>query len=175
MTGVIYEFLGHKMLMEATGGTLTRCAWIPSDRVEAEPSILCQSISEEAAEVIGLAVRQISEYIAGARREFSVPLHLKGTDFRLKVWDELRKIPFGATVTYKELAARIGSPKACRAVANACGSNPFPILIPCHRVVASGGRVGGYTGGLDIKLALLELEGGGVLSQHSPSGKKKIV
>ncbi len=176
MTGRIYEFLGHKMRIEAEGKVLTRCAWLasvgpPSDYLpsdclpsdELPPEVIpssagCREASEEEGRVIEMAVRQISEYLAGRRREFTIPLHLKATDFRLKVWNELRKIPFGTTVSYKELAGRIGSPKGCRAVANACGANPFPILIPCHRVVATDGRPGGYTGGLDIKLALLDLE-----------------
>ena len=105
-----------------------------------------------------MAVAQIAEYLEGKRKEFSVPIRIGGTEFRMKVWNEMRRIPYGETVTYKELARRIGSPDACRAVANACGANPFPILIPCHRVVASGGRIGGYTGGLDIKIRLLEIE-----------------
>ncbi len=161
MAGKIYEFLGHKMLIEAEGEVLTGCRWIPSDRVTSDwinTYAPYQNTSEEESEVINMTIVQISEYLAGKRREFSVPLRLKGTDFRMKVWNELQKIPFGVTLTYKELAARIGSPKGCRAVANACGANPFPILIPCHRVVACGGRTGGYTGGLDIKLALLDLE-----------------
>ena len=76
----------------------------------------------------------------------------------MKVWDQLRRIPYGETVTYGELARRVGNPRAFRAVANACGANPLPIIIPCHRVVAAGGKPGGYTGGLAIKLALLEIE-----------------
>lgn len=153
MTTKIHDFICHKMLLIADGNALTGCKWLPED---ANP-ILSSGSKEELA-IIDLAITQITEYLEGKRTEFDVPLRLEGTDFRQKVWSELRKIPYGQTITYKELAQRIGSPKGYRAVANACGANPFPILSPCHRVVASGGRLGGYTGGLDIKLALLEIE-----------------
>ncbi|MDE6380156.1 MAG: methylated-DNA--[protein]-cysteine S-methyltransferase, partial [Muribaculaceae bacterium] len=153
MTAQIHKFLGHRMLLTAEGNILTQCRWIlPEDTVQD-----CDHIPQRN-EVIGMAISQISEYLEGKRKVFNMPFRLDGTEFRRKVWDEMRRIPYGEAITYKELARRIGSPDACRAVANACGANPFPILIPCHRVVASGGKIGGYTGGLDIKLALLELE-----------------
>lgn len=153
MTIQTHDFIGHKMLLIADGGVLTQCKWISP-----EADSIMSSTSTQDDGVIDLAVTQISEYLAGKRKEFSIPMCLKGSDFRMKVWDEMRKIPYGETVSYKELAQRIGSPAACRAVANACGANPFPIIIPCHRVVASGGKSGGYTGGLEIKLTLLALE-----------------
>ena len=153
MTAQTHEFLGHQMLLIADGDTLTSCKWILSGH----NSINSFPIEQENG-IIGMAISQISEYLEGKRPVFSIPLRLTGTEFQTKVWNEMRKIPYGETVAYKELARRIGSPDACRAVANACGANPFPILIPCHRVVASGGKIGGYTGGLDIKLALLEIE-----------------
>ena len=153
MTAQTHDLLNHTMLLTADGDTLTRCKWISSGRGVPD----CSQTKQEN-EIIEMAVAQISEYLAGRRRDFSIPLRLKGTEFRMRVWDEMRRIPYGETITYKELARRIGSPDACRAVANACGANPFPILIPCHRVVASDGKTGGYTGGLDIKLALIEIE-----------------
>ena len=153
MTAQTHEFLNHKMLLIADGDVLTQCKWILQDDARiGSPAI------ESKNEIIKMAISQIAEYLAGKRKDFSIPLHLEGTEFRMKVWNEMRRIPYGETITYKELARRIGAPDACRAVANACGANPFPILIPCHRVVASGGMSGGYTGGLDIKLALLEIE-----------------
>ena len=87
-------------------------------------------------------------------------MNLEGTEFQIKVWNELKKIPIGETKTYKEIAKLIGSPKAARAVANACGKNPYPITIPCHRVVRSDGGLGGYSGkgGVDTKRQLLENE-----------------
>lgn len=148
-----HDFLEHKMLLTADEEALTKCKWtLPDfDLTDCSPENHINGIIE-------MAISQIYEYLEGNRYDFSVPLRLEGTEFRIKVWNEMRKIPYGETITYKELARRIGSPDACRAVANACGANPFPIIIPCHRVVASGGKTGGYTGGLDIKLALLEIE-----------------
>ena len=153
MTAQTHDFLNHTMLLSADGDMLTGCKWIPAG--SDSPDILG---IEHKNGIIDMAISQISEYLAGRRRDFSVPLRLEDTEFRMKVWTEMRRIPYGETMTYKELARRIGSPAACRAVANACGANPFPILIPCHRVVGSGGKTGGYTGGLDIKLGLLEIE-----------------
>ena len=87
-------------------------------------------------------------------------MNLEGTEFQIKVWNELKKIPIGETKTYKEIAKLIGSPKAARAVANACGKNPYPITIPCHRVIRSDGGLGGYSGkgGVETKRQLLENE-----------------
>ena len=87
-------------------------------------------------------------------------MNLEGTEFQIKVWNELKKIPIGETKTYKEIAKLIGSPKAARAVANACGKNPYPITVPCHRVVRSDGGLGGYSGkgGVETKRQLLENE-----------------
>lgn len=87
-----------------------------------------------------------------------VPLHLKGTDFQLRVWQELLKIPFGETATYSEIAAALQSPKACRAVGSAIGWNPVSVLIPCHRVLRTDGALGGYHWGLERKIQLLEWE-----------------
>ncbi len=88
----------------------------------------------------------------------TVPLHLKGTDFQLRVWKELLKIPFGETATYKEVAAALQAPKACRAVGSAIGDNPVSVLIPCHRVLRTDGALGGYHWGLEHKVRLLEWE-----------------
>ncbi len=153
MTTRIYDFLGHKMLLRAERDALIECKWMLEDS-----GLPDSGSSEQEKEIIEMAISQISEYLEGKRTEFEVPLRLEGTEFRQKVWGEMRKIPYGKTITYKELAHRIGCPAGFRAVANACGANPFPILIPCHRVVASGGKSGGYTGGLDIKLGLLAIE-----------------
>lgn len=102
-------------------------------------------------------VRQIEEYLDGKRLGFDLPLNLDGTDFQRKVWKEISRIGYGETISYKELACRCGNPGAYRAVAKACGANPVAIIVPCHRVVASGSH-GGYSGGLDKKLRLLNLE-----------------
>jgi O-6-methylguanine DNA methyltransferase len=84
---------------------------------------------------------------------------VSGTAFQILVWRELRNIPFGKTISYAELAKRIGRPRAVRAVANACGANPLPVIVPCHRVIASDGTIGGYSGGLSKKKQLLKKEG----------------
>jgi methylated-DNA-[protein]-cysteine S-methyltransferase len=105
--------------------------------------------------------KQLGEYFRGKRQVFDIPLRLAGTDFQRSVWDELRSIPYGATTTYGEIANRIGNPKAVRAVGLANGQNPIPIIIPCHRIIGSNGKLTGFGGGLEKKAFLLQLE------QHS--------
>ena len=102
---------------------------------------------------------QMKEYFNGERKEFDLPLETDGTEFQKKVWAELVKIPFGTTISYKELAGRLGDEKVIRAAARANGVNPTPIVIPCHRVIGSDGSLVGYGGGLKIKEKLLTLEG----------------
>ena len=109
--------------------------------------------------MLDLLRAQLDEYFRGERRDFDVPLHAPGTPFQMKVWDELRRIPPGATTSYATLAKRIGHPTAVRAVARANGDNHIAILIPCHRVIGSDGTMVGYGGGLWRKKFLLELEG----------------
>lgn len=106
-----------------------------------------------------LLERELSEYFAGKRQEFSIPLHPMGTDFQQRVWQVLRTIPYGQTWSYKQQAITLGSPQSVRAVANANGMNRISILIPCHRVIGSNGTLTGYGGGLWRKKFLLELEG----------------
>ncbi len=118
------------------------------------------SLEGTAPEIKNLkqAVRQISEYFSKKRTSFDLSLDLKGTAFQKKVWTQLSKIPYGKTVSYKDVATQIKNHKAVRAVGTANGKNPVCIVIPCHRVIASDGSLGGYTGGLDIKTKLLALE-----------------
>jgi methylated-DNA-[protein]-cysteine S-methyltransferase len=105
------------------------------------------------------AVReQLAEYFSGARRQFDLPLRPAGTPFQQSVWNELLKIPFGTTITYAELARRIGQPAAARAVGHANGRNPISIIVPCHRVIGAGGSLTGYAGGVDKKQWLLDWE-----------------
>lgn len=108
---------------------------------------------------LGAAINQLRAYFAGELHEFHLTLNPQGTPFQLKVWERLRGIPYGQTVSYGELARRIGNSNASRAVGLANGSNPIPIVIPCHRVIGSSGALVGYGGGLDIKQKLLALEG----------------
>lgn len=102
--------------------------------------------------------RQLREYFAGARTEFDLPLLPEGTEFQKKVWRRLQDIPYGLTISYGELARRVGNPKASRAVGAANGQNPLPIVIPCHRVIGANGKLTGFGGGLPTKEALLALE-----------------
>lgn len=101
---------------------------------------------------------QLTEYFAGARQTFNVPLKLAGTPFQQRVWQELTRIPFGTTLTYAHLAERIGHPNAARAVGAANGRNPVSLLVPCHRVIGSSGKLTGYAGGVDRKAWLLVWE-----------------
>jgi len=104
--------------------------------------------------------KELTEYFDGNRREFTVPLVYPGTRFQLRVWNALREIPFGVTISYEELANRVGSPAGQRAAGHASGQNPIAIIIPCHRVVNKDGKPGGYGGGLWRKRLLLDLEHG---------------
>lgn len=107
---------------------------------------------------LAAASGQLQEYFEGRRREFDLPLRPTGTEFQLRVLDELRKIPYGTTVSYGDVARRIGRPKAMRAVGAANGRNPIPIVIPCHRVIGSSGDLTGFGGGIEVKKALLRHE-----------------
>jgi methylated-DNA-[protein]-cysteine S-methyltransferase len=113
----------------------------------------------KASAPLRAAATQLEEYFSGARTSFVLPLAPDGTAFQLAVWSALTGIPYGETVTYGELARRVGRPGAPRAVGQANGANPLPIVYPCHRVVAAGGRIGGYGGGVETKRRLLALEG----------------
>jgi methylated-DNA-[protein]-cysteine S-methyltransferase len=113
---------------------------------------------ESARGAVGEAIRQLREYFAGRRSEFELPLAPEGTEFQRTVWNRLREIPYGETISYGELAKRVGNPKASRAVGAANGQNPIPIVIPCHRVIGSNGKLTGFGGGLPVKEALLALE-----------------
>jgi methylated-DNA-[protein]-cysteine S-methyltransferase len=103
--------------------------------------------------------KQLDEYFNRKRKKFDIPLDITGTDFQKKVWKEIAKIPYGKVLSYKEIAKKVGGKNYVRAVGRANGRNPVPIIIPCHRVVESNGRIGGYSVGVDIKERLLELEG----------------
>jgi methylated-DNA-[protein]-cysteine S-methyltransferase len=119
---------------------------VPEDAVVRETALL-----EEAG-------RQLQEYFAGKRKEFTLPLAPAGTEFMLQVWDSLCAIPYGETRSYREIAESIGNRNAARAVGLANNRNPVPIFIPCHRVIGADGKLTGYSGGLQIKERLLELE-----------------
>ncbi len=115
--------------------------------------------TEQAAPCIEQAIGQITAYLSGDLRAFTVPLDLRGTPFQRQVWEQVARIPYGSTASYAEVASHIGRPNAVRAVGAANRANPVPILIPCHRVIGSNGDLYGYGGGTVLKAALLRLEG----------------
>ena len=109
-------------------------------------------------EITAEAERQLLEYFDKKRKRFDLPLRMTGTDFQLRIWKSLAEIPYGETRSYAETAAAAGNPKACRAAGNAVGKNPFLIVLPCHRVIASDGTAGGFSADISIKKYLLEFE-----------------
>lgn len=113
---------------------------------------------EEETLLLSQAVQELDEYFEGRRREFDLPLKPHGTAFQKRVWEALRRIPYGKTASYRDIAKAVENPRGFRAVGNANGKNPIVIVVPCHRVIAADGSLGGYTGGLDIKRFLLEHE-----------------
>lgn len=139
--------------LEEQNGSLTRL-WL-GDRISLIPETaeMCET------PLLKEAHRQLTAYFARKQKQFDLPITLEGTPFQLKIWKLLQEIPYGTTITYGELARRSGDIKASRAVGMANSRNPLPILIPCHRVIGSGGKLTGYTGGLDIKIGLLQIEG----------------
>ena len=138
-----------RLLLEADEEGLQRVAFVPSTG---------QGIGLPAPEPLQTAVSQLTAYFAGDLRTFDLPLKLAGTPFQLAVWRALQDIPYGETTSYGELARRVGTPKGSRAVGLANGANPIAIVVPCHRVIGSNGKLTGYGGGLDNKQTLLTLE-----------------
>lgn len=133
-----------------------REVWFETGRHQREPA----SSWMHSPRALAFARVQLEEYFAGTRQVFDLPLHPLGTPFQLTVWQELARIPYGATVSYGELACRIGQPQAVRAVGAANGRNPLPIVVPCHRVIGANGSLTGFGGGLPTKRYLLAMEGG---------------
>lgn len=112
----------------------------------------------EETDLIKECFKQLKEYFEGNRVKFDLPLDARGTEFQKKVWNELLSIPYGETKSYKDIAVAIGNEKACRAIGMANNKNPIPIIIPCHRVIGSNGKLVGYAGGLNVKEKLLNIE-----------------
>jgi methylated-DNA-[protein]-cysteine S-methyltransferase len=119
---------------------------------------LDQGLKVKHHPVLDLTEKQLNEYFLGKRSKFDLPIQFLGTDFQNAVWKALQKIPFGKTMSYGELALKIGSPKASRAVGAANGKNPISIVVPCHRVIGMNGKLTGFAGGLLAKETLLDLE-----------------
>lgn len=151
------------LVLASVGDELCLCDWRGKPCAERNMRRLEQTLNadlrEEPSSVICRAKEQIDEYFSGARTVFDLPLRPVGTSFQLMVWQALLEIPFGQTLTYNDMAQRLGNPKGVRAVAQAIGANGIGIIIPCHRVIGSDGSLTGFAGGLDIKRQLLELEG----------------
>ena len=120
--------------------------------------ILKAETQEKETEIITKAIKQLDEYFAGQRKVFDVPVAFIGTDFQIRVWKELQKVPYGQTLSYAGLAQKAGNQKAVRAVANVNAVNPISIFLPCHRIIGSSGKLTGYGGGLAAKQYLLKLE-----------------
>ena len=114
--------------------------------------------NDKGSEVLDKALKQMNEYFSGERKKFDLPLYFEGTEFQKSVWNELRKIPYGTTVSYKDIAEGINNEKAVRAVGNANNKNKIMIIVPCHRVIGKNGKLVGFAGGLDKKEFLLEHE-----------------
>ena len=140
-----------RLVLESDGDVLIG-VWLPNERRHGRRDV------DDVPPVLKETASQLEQYFARERTEFDLPTELDGTAFQREVWAELSRIPYGETISYGELARRVGRPNGPRAVGQANGRNPIPIIVPCHRVLASNG-IGGYGGGLRVKRALLELEG----------------
>lgn len=144
-----------KMQLGAYGDKLCLCSWKLTKRL-VEFGIISDDTS--SSQIILEARQELDEYFAGKRKAFDIPLEMIGTDFQKSVWQALLTIPFGKTVSYLDIAQRVGDPRGVRAVAQAIGANPLAIFVPCHRVIGSNGSLTGFAGGLDAKRYLLEIE-----------------
>lgn len=157
-----YESPCGTLLLGSFDGALCLCDWRTerhSERVDRQVTrILGSGFEVGHSDITDRAARQIDEYFARTRRSFDLPLLFAGTPFQRRVWEELRQIPYGMTCSYGELARRIDSPQAARAVANANSTNPLSLFAPCHRVVGGNRALTGYGGGLAAKKYLLDLE-----------------
>lgn len=155
--GMIDTILGKIIVMQ-DGEFITRV--MINDNVECEHYDINTIKSKRNDEITLLetTLLQIYEYIYEGRKSFTIPICAKGSNFQKSVWEELKNISYGETISYKELAKRIGKDRSFRAVGNANGKNPLPILVPCHRVVKSDGSLGGYSLGISIKENLLAIE-----------------
>ena len=150
------------LVLGAFGNKLCLCDWLVEKHHNLVnkrlKKMLHAEFKEETSDVIEKAEKQLDEYFGRKRKVFDLPLLFVGTDFQKTVWNELLKIPFGQTISYAEIARKIGMPKAVRAVANANGANSISIFVPCHRVIGSNHSLTGYGGGLEAKRSLLKLE-----------------
>jgi methylated-DNA-[protein]-cysteine S-methyltransferase len=141
-----------ELMLTSDGEYVTGVWFAPHDNLPLDEWV------DERDAVLDDAARQLADYFAGERTDFDLPLRPTGTEFQLRVWEALRGIPYGETISYGELARRVGNPSASRAVGLANGRNPISIVVPCHRVIGADGSLTGYGGGMDRKRLLLDLE-----------------
>jgi methylated-DNA-[protein]-cysteine S-methyltransferase len=157
-----YSPLGH-LILGSFNQKLCVCDWYHRTSRTAIDNRLRKGLnaeySAEKDQLLETAVSQLEEYFHGQRKDFDLPLLMVGTDFQKKVWQELLKIPYGKTITYAALSDRLNNPLGIRAIASANGDNALSILVPCHRVIGSDGKMVGYAGGLRVKKKLLQIEG----------------
>lgn len=153
-----------ELLLGSLGEKLCLCNWTKEKhpgRVDKRLQTLLKAEYEErGSDITREAARQLDEYFRHKRQQFTLPLLFAGTEFQQSVWQQLLEIPYGQTISYGEMAQRLGMPKAVRAVANANGANAISLFAPCHRVIGSNGSLTGFGGGIDAKRFLLELESG---------------
>ena len=148
-----------KLKLVASDKGLVAVLWQNDHPARASGSVrLDELIEDDRHPILLKAERQLGEYFAGKRKEFAIPLDMRGTAFQKNVWEALLAIPFGETRSYGQLAKQLGNPSATRAVGAANGRNPLPIIVPCHRVIGSSGKLTGFGGGLETKAHLLNLE-----------------
>lgn len=156
MTLYKYSSPAGCILLGSTGNELCLCKWEAAYEQSAQQNTGKTVYGHD--KIICETIKQLDEYFNVERTVFNLSLSINGTDFQQRVWQELARIPYGTTITYGELARRIGNAKASRAVAMACHNNPISIIIPCHRVIGCNGKLTGYAGGLDKKAILLDIE-----------------
>lgn len=152
-----------RMTLGATGSALVLCDFTERPTMAVQLASVRRRSGPTSAghsPILDRAEAQLGEFFAGRRREFDLSLDMPGSEFQERVWSALREIPYGETISYREIASRVGVPAASRAVGRANGSNRLAVIVPCHRVVAASGGLGGYGGGLPAKRHLLELEAG---------------
>lgn len=158
----IYDSPCGALLLGSSGDCLCLCDWIDG---KAHPAVMKRiarladaGFLNGTSPVIGEAEKELDQYFAGERKEFDIPLRLYGTEFQKQVWSALSDVVYGVTLSYGELSQILEKPDAVRAVANAVGQNPISIIIPCHRIIGSDGKLTGFSGGLAAKRFLLDLE-----------------
>ena len=148
----LYEFnFSGRLLLEADDDYLLKATWAKKN----EPVSLKQKSSNP---ILKETIQQLKHYELNKLTAFELPIRFKGSEFQISVWEQLMQIPYGQTISYKELAVKVGNNQAARAVGNANNKNPISVIIPCHRVIQTDGTIGGYRGGISNKLNLLKIE-----------------